>query len=302
MENKENILQEFLSKDLAFQYAKAENILPKVRRIVAPNPSPYTLHGTGTYIIGEKEVAIIDPGPGIVSHIEAIINSTKTEKITHIFVTHTHADHSPAAKPLSKITGAIIMGYGPHGTKGGEEGADLNFVPDYYLKDKEIISSSNWSLECIHTPGHTSNHICYAVKGTNTVLTGDHIMGWSTTLVSPPDGNMKDYFLSLEKMLSREDQFYIPAHGDIIKNPKRFVKALIGHRKMRERQIIKYLNSTVPSYISDLVTNMYPNLDARLINAAGKSVLAHLLYLEEKKVIKPVKDSEDTGWVLLNKN
>jgi len=302
LENKENILQELLSKDLDFQYAKAENILPKIRRIVAPNPSPYTLHGTGTYIIGEKEVAIIDPGPDITSHIEAILSSTKTEKITHILVTHTHADHSPAAKPLSKMTGAIIMGYGPHGTKGGgEEGADLNFVPDYYLKDKEVISSENWSLECIHTPGHTSNHICYGVKGTNTVLTGDHIMGWSTTVVSPPDGNMKDYFLSLEKMLSRNDQFYVPAHGNIIKNPKRFVKALIGHRKMRERQIMKYLNLTVPSYISDLVKNMYPNLDTRLIYAAGRSVLAHLLYLEEKKIVKPVMDSEDTGWILLNK-
>ena len=302
MKNKttNNSLEGLLSKDLDFQYAISKNVLPGIRRIVAPNPSPYTLHGTGTYIVGKKKVAIVDPGPNITSHIEAIISATENEKITHIIVTHTHSDHSPAAKPLSEITGAIVMGYGPHGSSGGgEEGADLNFVPDHFLKDKEIIKGDNWSMECIHTPGHTSNHICYGVIGTNAVFTGDHIMGWSTTLVSPPDGNMKDYYVSLEKMLLREDKYYIPAHGNIIQDPKRFVKALIGHRRMRERQIIKYLNYRNPLYIPDLVKNMYPNLDSRLIKAAGRSVLAHLLHMEEMKVIKCVEKNSDKGWVLL---
>jgi len=294
-----NLLERLLSKDLDFEYAISKKVLPGIRRIVAPNPSPYTLHGTGTYIVGKNKLAIVDPGPNIPSHIEAIINQTKNEKITHIIVTHTHSDHSPAAKPLSEITGAVVMGYGPHGSSGGEEGADLNFMPDHFLKDKEIIKGDNWSIECIHTPGHTSNHICYGVIGTNAVFTGDHIMGWSTTLVSPPDGNMKDYFMSLEKMLLREDKYYIPAHGNIIQNPKRFVKALIGHRRMREKQIIKYLNYSDPLYIPDLVKNMYPNLDSRLIKAAGWSVLAHLLHLEEMKTIRSVEKDSNKGWVLL---
>ncbi len=301
MKNKttNNLLERLLSKDLDFEYAISKKVLPGIRRIVAPNPSPYTLHGTGTYIVGKNKLAIVDPGPNIPSHIEAIINQTKNEKITHIIVTHTHSDHSPAAKPLSEITGAVVMGYGPHGSSGGEEGADLNFMPDHFLKDKEIIKGDNWSIECIHTPGHTSNHICYGVIGTNAVFTGDHIMGWSTTLVSPPDGNMKDYFMSLEKMLLREDKYYIPAHGNIIQNPKRFVKALIGHRRMREKQIIKYLNYSDPLYIPDLVKNMYPNLDSRLIKAAGWSVLAHLLHLEEMKTIRSVEKDSNKGWVLL---
>ena len=273
--------------------------MPGIRRIVAPNPGPYTLHGTGTYIVGKNEVAIIDPGPNIDSHIQAIVRATSGEKITHILVTHTHADHSPAAKPLAEITGAKVMGYGPHGESGGEEGADLSFIPDYVLKDKEIIKGYNWELECIHTPGHTSNHICYGVAGTEAVLTGDHIMGWSTTLVSPPDGNMRDYFSSLEKMLLRDDKFYIPAHGKMIKNPRRFVRALIGHRKMRKKQIIKYLDNKHVSYIPSLVSKMYPQLDRRLIKAAGRSVLAHLLHIEELGDAKSIKSSKGLGWVLL---
>ena len=292
-------LQDLLTHELEFKYAVAKEVLPGIRRIVAPNPSPYTLHGTGTYIIGKKEIAIIDPGPNIKSHIEAILRETEGEKITHILVTHTHADHSPAARPLSELTGAKVMGYGPHGESGGEEGADLNFIPDYLLKDKEVITGLNWSLECIHTPGHTSNHICYSVNGTGAVLTGDHIMGWSTTLVSPPDGNMKDYFYSLEKMLLREDKYYIPSHGKMIKHPKRFVTALIGHRKMREKQITKYLHIKNITYIPYLVSKMYPKLDNRLIKAAGRSVLAHLLHMEELGSVKSIEDSHSLGWILL---
>ena len=288
-------LQDLLSPDLEFKYATSKKVLPGIRRIVAPNPSPYTLHGTGTYIIGSGEVAIIDPGPNIPSHIDALINETKGEKITHILVTHTHADHSPASRPLANLTGGIVMGYGPHGNEEGEEGADLSFSPDYLIKDKEIIKGYNWELECIHTPGHTSNHICYSVKGSKAILTGDHIMGWSTTLVSPPDGNMKDYFISLEKMLLREEEYYIPSHGEMIKNPRRFVTALIGHRKMREKQIKKYLHTNKISYISELVSKMYPNLDKRLIKAAGRSVLAHLLHMQELGYVQ----SSDSGWILI---
>ena len=299
-DNKKNIsIQNLLSKDLDFDYAISKEVLPGIRRIVAPNPSPYTLHGTGTYIVGNKNVAIVDPGPNIPSHIDAILAATDKEKITHIIVTHTHADHSPASMPLAKETGAIMMGYGPHGSAVGEEGADLKFIPDHFLKDKEIIKGDDWSLECIHTPGHTSNHICYSVLGADAILTGDHIMGWSTTLVSPPDGNMRDYFISLEKMLTRDENFFIPSHGNYIKNPRRFVRALINHRRMREKQISKFLNYRSPTHIPDLVKNMYPKLDPRLIKAAGWSVLAHLLHMEEMKIIKSIEMDDNKGWLLL---
>ena len=300
-ENKGNNLEELLSSDLEFEYAVAKDVFPNIRRIVAPNPSPYTLYGTGTYIVGKGEVAIIDPGPNIKSHIEAILEITKSEKITHILVTHTHSDHSPAAKPLAKETGAIVMGYGPHGNfEGGEEGADYDFDPSHKVVDGEIIKGLDWNLECIHTPGHTSNHICYSVLGSGAVFTGDHIMGWSTTLVSPPDGDMGDYFKSLEKMFIRNDKFYIPTHGSIIKNPKNFVKALIGHRKMRESQIKKHLEKEEKISISDLVAKMYPKLDKRLLYAAGRSVLAHLLHMKNQEIVISVEGTNNLSWYILN--
>ena len=296
-ENKENTLKELFSSNLEFEYAVAKDVLPNIRRIVAPNPSPYTLYGTGTYIVGKGEVAVVDPGPNIKSHIEAILKITRSEKITHILVTHTHSDHSPAAKPLAKETGAIVMGYGPHGNfEGGEEGADYDFDPPHKVVDGEIIKGLDWNLECIHTPGHTSNHICYNLLDTGAVFTGDHIMGWSTTVVSPPDGNMADYFRSLEKMFIRNDKFYIPTHGSIIKNPKNFVKALIGHRKMRESQIKKYLEKKGKTSIIKLVERMYPKLDKRLVNAAGRSVLAHLLHMEDLGIVKCVEGTNNSSW------
>ena len=300
-ENKGNNIEELLSSDLEFEYAVAKDVFPNIRRIVAPNPSPYTLYGTGTYIVGKGEVAIIDPGPNIKSHIEAILEITKSEKITHILVTHTHSDHSPAAKPLAKETGAIVMGYGPHGNfEGGEEGADYDFDPPNKVVDGEIIKGLDWNLECIHTPGHTSNHICYSVLGSGAVFTGDHIMGWSTTIVSPPDGDMGDYFKSLKKMFLRDDKYYIPSHGPIIKNPKQFVKALIGHRKMRESQIKKHLEKEEKISISDLVAKMYPKLDKRLLYAAGRSVLAHLLHMENQGIVSSVEGTNNLSWYILN--
>ena len=301
-ENKNNNLEGYLTSNLDFEYAIAKEVIPGIRRIVAPNPSPYTLHGTGTYIVGEKEVAIIDPGPNIKSHIDAILKATEKGKITHIMVTHTHADHSPAAKPLADKTGAMVMGYGPHGnTGGGEEGADYDFSPQHRLSDRQIVEGLDWEIECIYTPGHTSNHLCYCHKNSGAVFTGDHVMGWSTTLVSPPDGNMGEYFKSLEKMLTRNDKIYIPAHGSIIKNPNKFVKALIGHRKMREAQIKKFLTEIGELSIEKLVTKMYPKLDNRLIKAAGRSVLAHLLHMKTKGLVDSNKNnSEEIEWYLLD--
>ena len=191
------------------------------------------------------------------------------------------------------------MGYGPHGNSGGgEEGADYSFNPQHKLIDGEVIKGKNWELECIYTPGHTSNHICYADKRTGGVFTGDHVMGWSTTLVSPPDGDMGDYFKSLKKMLLRDDKFYIPSHGSIIKNPQKFVKALIGHRKMRERQIEKLLGDQAQLPISKLVEKMYPNLDSRLIGAAGRSVLAHLLHMENMGMVSSYEEDNGKKWHL----
>ena len=301
-EKEKSNLEVLLSKDLDFEYSVAKDVITGIRRIVAPNPSPYTLHGTGSYIVGNKEVVVIDPVPNIQSHINAILRATEKEKITHIIVTHTHLDHSPAAFPLSKETGAVVMGYGPHGNSGGgEEGADYSFNPQHKLIDGEVIKGKNWELECIYTPGHTSNHICYADKRTGGVFTGDHVMGWSTTLVSPPDGDMGDYFKSLKKMLLRDDKFYIPAHGSIIKNPQKFVKALIGHRKMRERQIEKLLGDQAQLPISKLVEKMYPQLDRRLIGAAGRSVLAHLLHMENMGMVSSYEEDNGKKWHLQGK-
>ena len=268
-------------------YGVVEFLTPLVRRIVAPNPGPFTFKGTGTYIVGRGKVAIIDPGPNLTKHVEALLFALDGEEITHQLITHTHLDHSPAAKLLKEHTGALTYGFGPHGSgrfeKGikVEEGGDLDFTPDVTVSHGDQIQGAGWSFECLHTPGHTSNHICYVLREENALFPGDHVMGWSTTVVSPPDGDMKAYINSLRYLSERNEEIYYPTHGAPIENPLSFVRTLISHRMMREKQILALLEQG-DSAIAIMVQNMYKGLDPRLISAAQRSVFAHIIDLSDR--------------------
>jgi glyoxylase-like metal-dependent hydrolase (beta-lactamase superfamily II) len=256
---------------------------PLVRRLLAPNPSPYTNTGTQTHIVGWGEVAVIDPGPDLPDHVEAILAATIGERITAILCTHTHRDHSPASRALQAATGAPIMGCAPLTMDDDGPRADAAFDtdhrPDRVLDDGETVSGPGWTLEAVATPGHTSNHLCFALRESRALFSGDHVMGWSTTVVSPPDGDMGDYMRSLDKLIERDDRIYYPAHGEPVEEPRRFVRAVAAHRRQRERQILDLLQFEAQS-IPKMVESMYRSLDPRLHGAAGRSVLAHLIELE----------------------
>ena len=267
-------------REIEFEYGEADQVTPLIRRVVANNPSAFTYTGTGTYIIGQGEVAVIDPGPMIDAHVEALMKALEGETVTHILITHTHSDHSPAAAPLKKLTGAKTYGYGPHGGGQGEEDGDMDFVPDVEVRHGDIIEGDGWTMECVHTPGHTSNHICFALKEENALFTGDHVMGWSTSIVSPPDGNMFDYMNSLRLLLERDDAVYWPTHGAPIRDPKPFVKSFIAHREEREAQIIEQIKAG-HHHIKEMVPIIYAAVDKRLYPAAARSVYAHILGMVE---------------------
>ena len=270
------------NKELTFEYGTPAIISPLIRRVVARNPSMFTLHGTGTYIIGRGKVAIIDPGPDLSEHVTALLQAVQNETVTDILITHTHIDHSPATRAVKAATGAKTWGFGPHGASGDgtqvEEGADREFTPDNRIGDGDIVSGDGWTLEAIHTPGHTSNHLCLALKEENIMFSGDHVMGWSTSVISPPDGDMGDYLQSLRKLLTREELRYWPTHGPAIENPRPFVKAFINHREERESQIQACLADGLIK-IPNIVERLYTNVDSRLHRAAGRSVLAHLIHM-----------------------
>ena len=202
------------SRDLEFEYGRLEQVAPMLRRIVARNPSPFTWHGTGTYVIGEGNVAVVDPGPDLAAHVDALLAALDGETISHLLVTHTHLDHSPACRPVQAATGAATYGFGGHGSgriDAGvqvEEGADKDFVPDVLLSHGQVVRGDGWSVECVHTPGHTSNHMCYQWREKKALFPGDHVMGWSTTIISPPDGDIAFYLESLELLLDRDDTCY----------------------------------------------------------------------------------------------
>ena len=268
-------------REIEFAYDASEQITPLIRRVVAENPSAFTYKGTGTYILGHGKVAVIDPGPMIDAHVEALMRALEGETVSHILITHTHTDHSPAAAPLKVRTGAKTYGYGPHGAGSGEEDGDMDFVPDVEVRHGDIIEGDGWTVECVHTPGHTSNHICFALKEEKALFTGDHVMGWSTSIVSPPDGNMSDYMRSLDLLLTRDDEIYWPTHGPAIREPKPFVRAFIAHREDRERQILERLKAG-QTHIADMVPVIYAAVDKRLHGAAARSVLAHMTRLVEQ--------------------
>ncbi|MDB5712841.1 MAG: fold metallo-hydrolase [Sphingomonadales bacterium] len=268
----------------------AQTLSPLVRRVLAPNPSPFTYNGTQTYIVGTGDVAIIDPGPADPDHIAGILQATTGERISAIVCTHTHRDHSPGAAPLAAATGALIIGCAPLTIDDSGPRADASFdadyAPDRVLDEGERLTGNDWTLEAVATPGHTSNHLCYALIEEGALFTGDHVMGWSTTVVSPPDGDMADYMASLNKLIARTDAVYYPAHGEPVTNPQRFARGLAGHRKQREGQILRNLRDGI-DVIEDMVPRMYAGIDKGLYPAAGRSVLAHLIDLENRgKVVR----------------
>ena len=269
-------------QDFSPPYGEIEEISPLIRRITAPNPSLYTFKGTGTYIIGRGDVAVIDPGPNMSTHHDAIITELGDEKITHILVTHNHKDHSPCARPLASSSGAKIyafdVGNQLYSAEEAEEGLDKDFFPDVILKNNDEIKSNNWTIDVVHTPGHLSNHICFGLREEKALFTGDHVMGWSTTLISPPDGSMQDYYNSLNMMMTRDDKRYYPTHGLPIENPLSFIKNTLEHRLSRDQEIMHALEGQRYS-IKDLVGIVYPDLNKNLHDAARRTILAHLIRL-----------------------
>ena len=267
------------------QYESEVRVSPLIGRVVADNPGPFTFKGTGVYIVGGKDVAVIDPGPDDASHVDALKRALAGRRVTHILVTHTHADHSPAARPLKEWSGAKTYAFGPHGSgklDDGvrvEEGGDMQFVPDVRVKDGEILKGNGFTFECVFTPGHTSNHMCYALKEESALFTGDHVMGWSTTVVTPPDGDMAQYMASIRKLMARDDAVLYPTHGAPVTDPRPFLAAYLEHRLERERQIIACIREGL-STIPQMVARMYVDVDKRLHPAASRSVLAHLIQLE----------------------
>ena len=277
-------------RDFSFEYGRLEAVAPGVRRIVARNPSPFTFKGTGTYVVGSGEVAVIDPGPDLAEHVAALIAALAGERVTHILITHTHRDHSPAAKMLKDATGAPTFGFGPHmggisGEPGAEEGGDWDFVPDVVLRDGDRVDGSGWRFEAVHTPGHTSNHLCFALAEERAVFSGDHVMGWSTSVIAPPDGDMSAYLASLGKLLGRRDKVYWPTHGPAIDAPQRHVRAFIAHRREREAGILDCVSRGV-GQIDAIVDRLYVGLQPALHGAAGRSVHAHLIDLVGRGIVE----------------
>lgn len=287
---------------------------PLVRRVLAPNASPYTFTGTQSYLVGAGDaLAVIDPGPdgtGVAGHaetyaeghVEAIMRAAGDARIVAILCTHTHRDHSPATRPLQALTGAPIIGCAPLALADDGPRADAAFdplyVPDRVLADGEQLAGDGWTITAVATPGHTSNHLCYALAETGALFTGDHVMGWSTSVVSPPDGDMAAYLASLDKLYRRDDRVYYPAHGPQIDNPRQFVRGMIGHRRQREAQILRHL-AAGPRAIPDFVAGMYKGLDPRLHGAAGRSVLAHLIDLERQGRVARAGEGVEVAWTIL---
>ncbi len=271
-------------RDLKFAYGEADQVSPLIRRVIAENPGPFTFLGTGVYIIGRGEVAVIDPGPPIDAHLEALKTALAGDRVTHVFTTHTHMDHSPLAHPLAQWAGCKVYGTpDPAGMQDHpslEEDGEAGFVPDILVKDGDVFAGPGWTLEAITTPGHMSNHVCYALREENALFSGDHIMGWSTTVISPPDGNMGDYYRSLAKIKDRNFDTLWPTHGPPVRDVSTFIDAYAAHRRAREEAIVARLKAG-DTKIFDMVKVIYKDVDSRLHPAAARSVLAHMIHLVE---------------------
>jgi glyoxylase-like metal-dependent hydrolase (beta-lactamase superfamily II) len=286
-------------------YGTSDPLEPLVRRVLAHNPSAFTFTGTQTYIVGAgREVAVIDPGPDEPDHLAALVEAIGDAKVIAILCTHTHRDHSPAAAPLAALTGARVIGCAPlsladDGPR-ADASFDMSYHPDHVLADGETVTGEGFVLTAVATPGHTSNHLCFALEGTDgssgALFTGDHVMGWSTTVVSPPDGDMSDYMASLAKLQARGDRVYYPAHGPAVTKPVQFVRGMIGHRRQRENQILRLLEPGANT-IAAMVPQMYAGVNPGLHAAAGRSVLAHLIDLERRGRVRRGADHGDTWMV-----
>ena len=265
-------------REMAFEYGRTDRVSPLIRRVVARNPGPFTYLGTGTYIVGHGEVAVIDPGPDMPEHLEAILAAVAGERVSHILTTHTHLDHSPLAHPLAEATGALVYGRPSPDASDFEEGDDGAFHPHVVLEDGERLIGPGWTLEAVATPGHASNHLAFALPEENALFSGDHVMGWSTTVVGPPDGDMGQYYESLAKVRGRGFSTLWPTHGPPILEVEPFLDAYLAHRLQREAQILDQL-ALGRGRIRDMVPVMYAAVDPRLHPAASHSVLAHLIHL-----------------------
>jgi glyoxylase-like metal-dependent hydrolase (beta-lactamase superfamily II) len=264
-----------------------------VSRVLAPNPSPFTYTGTQVHLVGTTDLAILDPGPDDPAHVAALVAAIAGRPVTAIVVTHTHRDHSPASRPLAVITGAPIVGCAPLALDDlgprADASFDADYAPDRVLAEGDSVGGEGWTLSAIATPGHTSNHLAFALPESKALFSGDHVMGWSTSIVSPPDGDMASYMASLEKLLPRDDRIYYPGHGDPIENPQRLVRGMLGHRKQREGQILRLLRASSET-IPAMVARMYVGIDPRLFSAAERSVLAHLIDLRQRGQVRETGD------------
>lgn len=273
----------------------AESPEPLVHRVLAGNPSAFTFTGTQTYLVGAgKDLAVIDPGPNNADHIAALLAAIGDARVSAILCTHTHGDHTPAAAPLSQATGAPVIGCAPLSLDDNGPRADAPFdrtyAPVRVLADGEQVAGDGWTITAVATPGHTSNHLCFALEESGALFSGDHVMGWSTSVVSPPDGDMTDYLASLQLLQEREDRVYYPAHGPAVEKPRQLVRGMIGHRRQRENQILRHLGEGTGA-IHAMVPLMYKGVDQQLWGAAGRSVLAHLLDLEKRGLVLREGDS-----------
>lgn len=274
-------------KDISFEYGRADRLSPLVRRVICNNPGPFTYTGSGTYIVGRDAgpLAVIDPGPANDAHLEALVAAIGGADVSDILITHTHSDHCGGARAFADRVEAPIRGAGPHPVADKEhdapaldEGADYAFKPDMLLRDAQEIAGEGWTIEAVATPGHLSNHLCFALAEEKALFTGDHVMGWATSVVAPPDGDMAAYLDSLDRLLTREDRIYYPTHGAPILKPKAFVRAVRTHRRIRDGQILDQLKKG-RTRIKEIVPEMYADIDKRLHGAAALNVLAHLIRL-----------------------
>jgi len=320
------------NQDFSPVYGQVDELSPLIRRVVAENPNPFTFTGTGVYLVGRGSVAVIDPGPTLDVHIDAVLGALgPDETVTHLLVTHTHSDHTAGVAKLVDRTGATTYGFGPHGPVPDHdpldqvsfdeyftaeekaefdkqwadtpdelkrEGPDVDFAPDVTVGDGDVVEGPGWTVEVVHTPGHTSNHVCFGLREEKVLFTGDHVMGWATSVISPPDGDLYDYLNSLRKLLARDDARYWPTHGPAIDNPHEYVQSFIDHRLSREQQIVDALGAG-PGTIKSIVPDMYADVDKRLWRAAANSVYSHLLALHrEGRVTTDGEPSLSATWTL----
>jgi glyoxylase-like metal-dependent hydrolase (beta-lactamase superfamily II) len=274
-------------------YGEGVTVAPDVLRVTAPNPGPFTFHGTNSYIVGSDSLAVIDPGPDDDAHLNTLLEVIAGRPVSHIFVSHTHRDHSPLAARLKQHTGAIVLAEGPHRparplhtgeVNALDASADMQFVPDAELSDGMVIDGDGWSLRTVLTPGHTANHAAFAMEGTGILFSADHVMAWATSIVAPPDGAMADYMASLDRLIEREDRLLLPGHGGPVSAPGAFMRGLKAHRQMREQAILERVRSGDRT-IAEMVRAIYRDTDPRLHGAAGLSVLAHLEDLVSRAMV-----------------